>query len=133
MTEKELKQAIKKVVKDHYLGRKVKFKTSGDDGETFKVVRYRIHSRKSIGIERSEFEDYGIDEDTTKFVYVEFWDADNKFDVMGCVACIFTLNAKGQVGTCDGPYSFEYTVAYDTAIDMVDQIMAAYHEQNSQS
>ena len=133
MTEKELKQATKKVVKDYYLGREVKFKTSGSDGETFKVVRYRIHSRKSIGIERSEFEDYGIDEDTTKFVYVEFWDADNEFDVMGCVACIFTLNAKGQVGTCDAPYNFEYTVAYDTAIDMVDQIMAAYHEQNSQS
>lgn len=133
MTEKELKQAIRKVVRDHYLGRKIKFKTSGGDGETFKVVTYRIHSRKSIGIERSEFEDYGIDEDTKKFVYVEFWDADNEFDVMGCVACIFTLNAKGQVGTCDGPYSFEYTVAYDTAIDMVDHIMAACNEQNSQS
>lgn len=128
MTEKELKQAIKKVVKDHYLGRKIKFKTSGGEGETFKVVAYKIHSRKSIGIERDEFEDYGIDEDTKKFVYVEFWDAESQFDAMGCTACIFTLNAKGQVGTCDGPYHFEYTVAYDTAIEMADQIMGAYNE-----
>ena len=127
MTEKELKQAIRMVVKDHYLGRKVKFKTSGDS-ETFKVVSYKIHSQKSIGIERDEYEDFGVDDDVVKFIYVEFWDAESVFDVMGCTACIFTLNAKGQVGTCDGPYSFELTVAYDTAIEMVDQIMEAYNK-----
>lgn len=131
MTEKELRQTIRKVVKDHYLGRKVKFKTCDGDGETFRVVTYKIHSRKSIGIERCEFEDYGVDEDTKKFIYVEFWDAESVFDVFGCVACIFTLNAKGQVGTCDGPYHFEYTVAYETAIEMVDQIMDSYNNSTN--
>lgn len=123
MSEKELIGAIRKVVKEKYLGRRIKFKTSGGEGETFKVKAYKIHSRKSIGIEKDEYEDFGVDEDVIKFVYVEFWDAENPYDAMGCVACIFTLNAKGQVGTCDGPYGFEYTVAYDTAIEMVDDII----------
>ena len=131
MIEKELIKAIREVVKEKYLGRRIKFKTSGGEGETFKVKAYKIHSRKSIGIEKEEYEDFGVDEDVIKFIYVEFWDAANEYDVMGCVACIFTLNAKGQVGTCDGPFGFEYTVAYDTAIEMTDQIMEEYHKKNS--
>lgn len=126
MIEKELQRAIREVVKAKYIGRRIKFKTSGGEGETFKVKAYKIHSRKSIGIEKEEYEDFGVDEDVIKFVYVEFWDAESPYDAMGCVACIFTLNVKGQVGTCDGPYGFEYTVAYDTAIEMVDQIMEEY-------
>ena len=128
MTEKQLKQCIREVVKKHYLGKEIKFKTSDQEGETFKVVAYKIRSRKSIGVERYEFDDYGIDEDTEKFIIVEFWDATDEYNVMGCVCCIFTLNSKGQVGTADGPYSFELTVAYDTSIEMVDQIMEAYKE-----
>lgn len=133
MTEKELISTIREVVKTKYLGRRRKFKTFGGEGETFKVKAYKIHSRKSIGIEKDEYEDFGVDEDVIKFIYVEFWDADNEFDVMGCVACIFTLNAKGQVGTCDGPFGFEYTVAYDTAIEMADQIIDVYKNKNKKT
>ena len=128
MTEKQLKQCIREVVKKHYLGKKVKFQTSADEWEAFKVVTYKIRTRKSIGIERYEFDDYGIDEDTEKFIIVEFWDAKDEYDVLGCVACIFTIGKKGQVGTCDAPFNFELTVSYDTAIVMVDQIMEAYKE-----
>ncbi len=128
MTEKELKSALTKVVKQDFLGHRVKFKISGDESETFKVKAFKIHSRKSIGIERYEFDDYGIDEDTVKFIYVEFWDAEDEYDTMECLACIFTLNDKGQIRTCDGPYHFEYVVAYDTAIDMVDRIVEEYRK-----
>lgn len=128
MTEKQLKQCIREVVKKNFLGKKVKFQTSADEWEAFKVVSYKIRTRKSIGIEQYEYDDYGIDEETEKFIIVEFWDAENKYDVLGCVCCIFTINKKGQIGTCDGPYSFELTVAYDTAIEMVDQIMEEYIE-----
>lgn len=130
MTEKILKQCIREVVKKNFLGKKVRFQTSADEWEAFKVVSYKIRSRKSIGVERYEFDDYGIDEDTDKFIIVEFWDAENEYEVLGCVCCIFTINGKGQVGTCDGPYSFELTVAYDTAMGMVDMIMEEYKAMN---
>ena len=126
MTEKKLKQCIREVVKKNFLGKKVKFQTSADEWEAFKVVTYKIRTRKSIGIERYEFDDYGIDEDTEKFIIVEFWDAKDEYDVLDCVGCIFTIGKKGQVGTCDAPFNFELTVSYDTAIGMVDQIMEAY-------
>mgnify|MGYP007070322315 FL=1 len=128
MTENELKQCIREVVKKNFLGKKVKFQTSADEWEAFKVVSYKIRTRKSIGIERYEFDDYGIDEDTEKFIIVEFWDAKDEYDVTECTACIFTINKKGQIGTSDGPYSFELTVAYDTAIEMAEQITDVYKE-----
>lgn len=126
MTEKALKQCIREVVKKNFFGKRVKFQTSADEWEAFKVVSYKIRTRRSIGIERYEFDDYGIDEDTEKYIIVEFWDAENAYDVLGCVACIFTINKKGKIDACDGPFNFELTVAYDTAIAMVDQIMEAY-------
>lgn len=126
MTEKELKQCIREVVKKDFLGKRVKFDLSAGESETFTVVSYKIRSRKSIGITKDEYEDYGVDEDTRKFIIVEFWDAEDEYDVTGCVCCIFTLNIKGQFGTCDGPYSFELTVAYDTAINMEDRIMEVF-------
>lgn len=128
MTEIALKTAIRETIKSKYLGKKVFFKTSDGEGEEFEVVSYRIRSRKMIGVERCEYEDYGIDEDTQKFFIVEFWDANNRFEVMGCTCCIFTLNSKGQLDTCDGPFGFELTVAYDTGIEMVDQIMETWKQ-----
>ena len=124
MTEKELKQAIRKVVRENYLGKKVEFKTAGDDSETFKVEAYKITTRKRL-IPKDEWEDYGVDEGTQTFVIVEFWDAEDEYDVTDCTSCIFTLNDKGQVGTADAPFDFELTVAYDTAIEMADQITEA--------
>lgn len=126
MTENELKYCVREVVKKDFLGKKTKFMVSSDESETFRVVSYKIRSRKSIGIPKGEYEDYGVDEDTRKFVIVEFWDAEDEYGVTNCVCCIFTLNDKGQVGTCDGPYSFELTVAYDTAINMEDKIMEIF-------
>lgn len=126
MTEKELKQAIKEVVKQNYLHKEVNF---GEGKGTFKVEDYRIWSRKSIGIERYEFEDYGIDEDTQRFIIVEFWDTKNECDVTDCYCCIFTLNAKGQLGTSDTPYDFELDGAYDLAIEMADQIQREFNRQ----
>lgn len=123
MTEIALKTAIRETIKSKYLGKNTLFKASDGEAEKFKVASYKIHSRKKIGIERYEYDDCGIDEDTQKFIVVEFWDAENQYDVMGCTSCIFTLNSKGQLGVCDGPFGFELTVAYDTAIEMVDEIM----------
>ena len=121
MTEKELKQTIRQVVKENYLGKKVEFKTTGNDSETFEVAAFKITTRKRL-IPKDEWEDYGVDEDTQTFVVVEFWDAKDEYDVMEATCCIFTLNGKGQVGTSDAPFDFELTVAYDTAIEMADQI-----------
>lgn len=121
MTEKELKQAIRQVVKEKYLGRKVDFKTPGDDSQTFKVAAFKISTRKNL-IPKSEWEDYGVDERTQTFVVVEFWDAEDEYEVMDCTSCILTLNDKGQVGTADAPFDFELEVAYDTAIELADQI-----------
>lgn len=133
MTENELKKAIREVVKKNFLGRKITFKVCGDEDETFKVAAYKIRSRKSIGIEHCEYEDYGVDEDTVKFIIVEFWDAEDEYSVTGCVCCIFTLNEKGQIGTSDAPYTFDLTVAYDTAIDMTDLILQEYNKQKKES
>lgn len=121
MTEKELKQTIRQVVKEKYLGKEVEFKAASDSSATFKVAAYKITTRKRL-IPKDEWEDYGVDEDTQTFVVVEFWDAKDKYDVMEATCCIFTLNGRGQVGTSDAPFYFELTVAYDTAIEMADQI-----------
>lgn len=124
MTEKELKQAIKEVVKAAYFGRFVDF---GEGKAGFYVRNYKIRSRKSIGIERYEFEDYGIDEDTQRFIIVEFWDAKEEYDVTDCYCCVFTINAKGQLGTSDTPYDFELEGAdVDLTLRMADQITEAF-------
>ncbi len=117
MNEKQMRQAIKKVVTENYLGHKVNFKEAG----TFKVKNYKIRTRKRL-IPAEEFEDFGVDEDTQQFFIVEFWDSKEENDVMDACACIFTLNSKGQVGTSDAPWGFELELAYDFAIDMADQI-----------
>ena len=126
MTESELKQAITQVLKQHYMGKTVDF---GEDAGKFKVRATKIKSRKGIGIARYEFEDYGIDEDTQRFIIVEFWDAKNECDVTDCYCCIFTLNAKGQLGTSDTPYDFELDGAYDLAIETADQIQREFNRQ----
>ena len=130
MTEKKLKQCIREVVKKDFLGKRVKFDLSADESETFTVVSYKMRSRKSIGIAKDEYEDYGVDEDTRKFIIVEFWDAEDEYEATGCVCCIFTLNGKGQIETCDGPFSFEMTVAYDTAIRMEEKITGVFKMLN---
>ncbi len=125
MEEVKIKRAIKSIVEESFLNKKVSFKNS-DETESFVVREYKIRSRKSIGIERYEFDDYGIDEDTDKFIIVEFWDAVDEMSVMDATSCIFTLNSKGQLGTCCAPFNFELTVAYDTANELVDRICDTY-------
>lgn len=117
MTEKELKQAITQVLKQHYLGKTVNF---GEDAGRFKVRATKIKTRKGIGIERYEFEDYGIDEDTQKFIIVEFQDRKEDMEATEACCCIFTLNSKGQMGTSDTPYDFELEGAYEHAINVME-------------
>lgn len=117
MTEQELKQAIKEVVKQHYLGKTVNF---GEDAGRFKVRAIKITARKSIGIPRYEFEDYGIDEDTRKFIVVQFQNHKDDYETDEACCCIFTLNSKGQLGTGDTPYDFELDGAYEHAINVME-------------
>lgn len=120
MTESELKQAITQVLKQHYMGKTVDF---GEDAGKFKVRATKIKSRKGIGIARYEFEDYGIDEDTEKFIIVEFQDHKDDMEATEACCCIFTLNSKGQLGTSDTPYDFELEGAYEHAINIMEPLI----------
>lgn len=120
MTENELKQTITQVVKENYLGKTVNF---GEDAGRFRVRAFKIKSRKSIGAERYEFADYGIDEDTVKFIIVEFQNHNDDMQVTAACCCVFTLNDKGQLGTCCTPYTFELECAYDFAINKMEPLI----------
>ena len=94
----------------------------GEPGR-FKVNKYNIRSRKTI-CPKYEYEDYGIDEDTQRFIIVEFYDQKDDLFAIGSCCCIFTLNSKGQFGTSDIPFDYELDGAYDFAINnMTDKIL----------
>ena len=129
MTEKELKQAIREVVKNNYLGQTVGYESRGGI-MTFKAEGYKISTRKRL-IPKDEWEDYGVDEETQTFIILEFWDAKEEDEATDSVCCIFTLNDKGQVGTSDAPYDFEYDLNYDLALELADQITEWYRKEET--
>ena len=121
MTTKELKNAIKNLVETKYMNKTVKF----DDDWKFRVKGYKIRERKNA-ITRYEFEDYGVDEDTTTFIICEFWDNKEEMDATDAACVFFTLNNKGLMGTADVPFDWDVQGAnLDLALAMEDEIIKA--------
>lgn len=119
MTTNELKKAIKNLVETKYMNKTVKF----DDDWKFRVKGYKIRERKNA-IPRYEFEDYGVDEDTTTFIICEFWDNKEEFDATDAACVFFTLNDKGLIGTADVPFDWDVQGAnLDLALAMEDEII----------
>ena len=101
MTENEIKRVIREQVTADYLNKTVDFGT-----DKFKVRSIKVCS-SSRAIPKSDYDDYGVDEDTVKFFIVEFYDTKEEFWATKCVCSILTLNSKGQIGSADVPYGFE--------------------------
>ena len=119
MTTTELKKAIKNLVESKYMNKTVKF----DDDWKFRVKGFKIRERKNA-IPRSEFEDYGVDDDTTTFIIVEFWDNKDEMDALDAACVFFTINTKGQVGTADVPFDWDIQGAnLDLTMKMYDEIL----------
>jgi hypothetical protein len=121
MTTNELKKAIKNLVETKYMNKTVKF----DDDWKFRVKGYKIRERKNA-IPRKEFEDYGVDEDTTTFIICEFWDNKEEMDATDAACVFFTLNNKGLMGTADVPFDWDVQGAnLDLVLAMEDEIIKA--------
>ena len=102
MSENEIKRVISDQAKAAYLNKTVDFGT-----EKFKVRGLKVRAT-SRAIPKSDYDDYGVDEDTVKFFIVEFYDNADDFRALDCVCSILTLNSKGQIGSADVPYDFDY-------------------------
>ena len=111
MSENEVKQVIRDQAKAAYLNKTVDFGT-----DKFKVRSLKV---------RATSDDYGVDEDTVKFFVVEFCDTEDDFWATNCVCSILTLNSKGQIGSADVPYDFDYEgTSADFTIAFAEKINA---------
>ena len=117
MSENEIKRIISDQAKAAYLNKTVDFGT-----DKFKVRGLKVRAT-SRAIPKSDYDDYGVDEDTVKFFVVEFYDNADDFRALDCVCSILTLNSKGQIGSADVPYDFDYDgVSADFTIEFAEKI-----------
>jgi hypothetical protein len=119
MSENEVKQVIRDQAKAAYLNKTIAFGT-----DKFKVRSLKVRAT-SRAIPKSDYDDYGVDEDTVKFFVVEFCDTEDDFWATNCVCSILTLNSKGQIGSADVPYDFDYEgTSADFTIAFAEKINA---------
>ena len=119
MSENEVKRVIRDQAKAAYLNKTVDFGT-----DKFKVRSLKVRAT-SWAIPKSDYDDYGVDENTVKFFVVEFYDNEDDFYAMNCVCSILTLNSNGQIGSADVPYSFDYEgMSVDFTMNFAEKINA---------
>ena len=123
MSENEVKRIIRETAKVEYLNKTVNFGT-----EKFKVRSIKVRANSRV-IPKSDYDDYGVDEDTVKFFIVEFYDTQDEFWATNAVCSILTLNSRNQVGSAEVPYDYEldgtdadFTIAF---ADVVNKILSA--------
>ena len=123
MSENDIKRVISDQAKAAYLNKTVDFGT-----EKFKVRGLKVRAT-SRAIPKSDYDDYGVDEDTVKFFIVEFYDTQDEFWATNAVCSILTLNSRNQVGSAEVPYDYEldgtdadFTIAF---ADVVNKILSA--------
>lgn len=101
MSENEVKRIIRETAKVEYLNKTVNFGT-----DKFKVRSIKVRANSRV-IPKSDYDDYGVDEDTVKFFIVEFYDTQDEFWATNAVCSILTLNSRNQVGSAEVPYDYE--------------------------
>ncbi len=123
MSENEVKRIIRETAKVEYLNKTVNFGT-----DKFKVRSIKVRANSRV-IPKSDYDDYGVDEDTVKFFIVEFYDTQDEFWATNAVCSILTLNSRNQVGSAEVPYDYEldgtdadFTTAF---ADVVNKILSA--------
>lgn len=108
MTSKEWVKKVKGVITANFLNKVVNFENS-----SFEVRGMRVKTR-SKAVHKSDWDDYGVDENTQCFIEVMLFD-DKSWDFANdAVVALYTVNTYGQLGTCEVPFDYEYEEAGDT-------------------